>query len=118
MKRIVQKWGNTDKSKNNFVFPVLNHNANLLEQFNGVKRLIVVINEGMNRIAVQLGIEKKVTNIVSRHTFSTVLKRSGISTEFIQESLGHTNKRTTENYLDSFEKEVKKEYAAKLIAFD
>jgi len=64
-----------------------------------------------------LGITKKVTNIVSRHTFSTVLKRSGVSTEFIQESLGHTDKRTTENYLDSFEKEVKKEFSKKLIDF-
>lgn len=45
------------------------------------------------------------------------LKRSGASTEFIQEVLGHTNKKTIENYLDSFEKEVKKEYAAKLTEF-
>jgi len=29
------------------------------------------------------------TTYVVRHTFSTVLKRSGVSTEFIQESLGH-----------------------------
>ena len=118
MKRIVQKWGNKDTDKNNFIFPLLNHKANLLEQFNIVKRLIITINDGMKRIAAQLSIERKVTNIVSRHTFSTVLKRSGVSTEFIQESLGHTNKRTTENYLDSFEKEVKKEYAKKLTAFD
>jgi len=30
---------------------------------------------------------------------------------------GHTNMKTTENYLDSFEKEMKKEYATKLTAF-
>lgn len=60
---------------------------------------------------------KKITTYVARHTFSTVLKRSGASTEFIQEALGHTDMKTTENYLDSFEKEVKKEYAGRLIAF-
>ncbi|MBN8853036.1 MAG: hypothetical protein BGO55_14115 [Sphingobacteriales bacterium 50-39] len=53
----------------------------------------------------------------ARHTFSTVLKRSGVSIEFIQESLGHTNIRTTEKYLDSFEREVKKELVRRLTAF-
>ena len=117
MKQIVKKWGSKNSSADNFVFPILDDNANLLEQYYRVKRLIFFINDGMKRIAEELGIEKKVTNIVSRHTFSTVLKRSGVSTEFIQESLGHTNKKTTENYLDSFEQDVKKEYAAKLKAF-
>jgi integrase/recombinase XerD len=32
----------------------------------------------------------------------------GVSTEFIQEALGHTNIKATKNYLDSFEKEIKK----------
>lgn len=71
----------------------------------------------MRKIKTKLGIEKKVTTYVARHTFSTVLKRSGVSTEFIQESLGHTDIRTTENYLDSFEKDVKREFACKLTAF-
>jgi integrase/recombinase XerD len=31
--------------------------------------------------------------------------------------LGHTCIQITENYLDSFEKEMKKEYANKLMAF-
>lgn len=56
--------------------------------------------------------------MIYQHSFSTILKRSGVSTEFISESLGHTDLRTTENYLDSFEKDIKKKYARKLIAFD
>jgi len=71
----------------------------------------------MRKIRKILGIEKTVTTYVARHTFSTIMKRSGASTEFIQEALGHTNIKTTENYLDSFEKEIKKEFANKLIAF-
>lgn len=67
---------------------------------------------------IKLGITKKITTYMARHTFSTVLKRSGASTEFIQEALGHTDLKTTENYLDSFEKDVKKEYANRLIAFE
>jgi integrase len=45
-----------------------------------------------------LGIEKKVSTYVARHTFSTIMKRSGVSTEFIQESLGHTSMKTTESW--------------------
>ena len=62
-------------------------------------------------------ITQKVTTIVSRHSFSTQLKRSGASTEFIQEALGHSDKKTTENYLDSFMKDIKKEYAGFLTSF-
>jgi integrase/recombinase XerD len=46
-----------------------------------------------------------------------VLKRSGASIEFISECLGHSNVRTTENYLDSFENEMKKHFSKSLLAF-
>jgi integrase/recombinase XerD len=45
------------------------------------------------------------------------MKRSGVSIEFIQEALGHYDKKTTENYLDSFENEQKREFAKKLSSF-
>jgi site-specific recombinase XerD len=71
----------------------------------------------MKIILANVGIDKKVTTYVARHTFSTVLKRSGASTEFIQEALGHSDIKTTENYLDSFDREIKKELASQLISF-
>jgi integrase len=45
------------------------------------------------------------------------MKRSGASTEFIQEALGHTDSKITENYLDSFENRMKKEFAKNLYGF-
>ncbi len=71
----------------------------------------------MKRILSDLGIEKKATTYVARHTFSTVLKRSGASTEQIQEALGHTDIKTTESYLDSFDRETKKVLASQLTSF-
>jgi site-specific recombinase XerD len=71
----------------------------------------------MKRILEDLGINKKATTYVARHTFSTILKKSGASTEVIQEALGHTDKKTTENYLDSFDKETKKLLASSLTSF-
>ncbi|MFN5432775.1 MAG: tyrosine-type recombinase/integrase, partial [Cyclobacteriaceae bacterium] len=57
------------------------------------------------------------TTYAARHSFATVLKRSGAPTEFISESLGHKDLRTTENYLDSFEDNVKESYQKQLLNF-
>ncbi len=37
-------------------------------------------------------------------SFANVLKRAGVSTSIISESLGHSSERITQVYLDSFEK--------------
>lgn len=110
-------WGNKDKNPNNYIFHILEHGVSALRQVELTELFVQSINDWMKKIKTKLGIEKKVTTYVARHSFSTVLKRSGVSTEFIQESLGHTDIRTTENYLDSFEKDVKREFAVKLTAF-
>lgn len=117
MKAIIEKWGNQDKSPNNYIFPVLQYGLSPLREYELIQNFVGFINEWMKRILKNLGINKKATTYVARHTFSTVLKRSGASTEFIQEALGHTDLKTTENYLDSFDKEVKKEFAQRLTSF-
>ena len=40
---------------------------------------------------------------VARHSFATVLKRSGVNIGIISELMGHANLATTEIYLDGFE---------------
>jgi integrase len=113
----IEEWGNKDKNPENFIFPILHEGITPLRLYDVVQNFIGTINKWMEIIGGKLGIDKKLTTIVSRHSFSTVMKNSGASTEFIQEALGHTDKRTMENYLDSFEKEIKKEFAAKLVPF-
>jgi integrase len=117
MQKVIDYWGNKDNRPNNYIFPVFTHDITPLRQIELIELFVQALNDWMLKIRKKLGIEKKVTTYVARHTFSTIMKRSGVSTEFIQEALGHTNIRTTESYLDSFEKEMKKEYASKLIGF-
>jgi len=117
MGKIIERRANQDQSPGNYIFPILKPGSSALDQHYVIKPFIVFINKGMARIADALGIDRKVTTIVTRHTFSTLMKRSGASTEFIQEALGHMDKKTTENYLDSFENEVKKEYSEVLTSF-
>lgn len=40
----------------------------------------------MKKVAVGLGINKNVTTYFARHSFATILKNSGISTEFTSEA--------------------------------
>lgn len=63
------------------------------------------VNGHLENIGRTLGIELKLTTYVARHSYATVLKRSGVPTSLICESLGHSSERVTQIYLDSFENE-------------
>lgn len=117
MRAIIERWGNKNHDANNYIFPIMQPSLTALEEYRSVTRTTALINDWLDKIGNKLGIELKLTTIVTRHSFSTRLKRAGISTEFIQEALGHTDIRTTENYLGSFENEVKKAFAGKLTEF-
>jgi integrase/recombinase XerD len=88
---IINRWGSKDRSPNNYIFPILEPGMTHLRQYDVVQLFLGLINEWMEGIRQHLGIEKKITTYVARHTFSAVMKRSGTSTEYIQEALGHSN---------------------------
>jgi len=106
---IVEKWKNTDSS-NPYLFPILETGLNPITVKNRCKRFIKWVNLRMEKIRKELGIDQKIGTYAARHTFSTVMKRRGVSTEFIKESLGHSSVAVTENYLDSFNDDVKLDY--------
>ena len=115
---IIEELGNKDKRPDNYIFPILYEGVTPLRQYDLVQFFVRFINDWMVKICQNLGSGKKATTYVARHSFATVLKRSGASTEAIQEALGHEDIRTTENYLDSFGNELKKELAGRLTAFN
>jgi integrase len=117
LQQIINRWRNKDSNPNHYLFPILSAGITPMRQYELIELFVASINDWMRKIKKKVDIERNITCYVARHTFSTIMKRAGASTEFIQEALGHTNIKTTENYLDSFEKEVKKEFAAKLVAF-
>jgi site-specific recombinase XerD len=117
IRAIIRKWSNWDKSRENYIFPVLKPGLTPSQQRDRIKEFIRDVNDGIKSICIEAGIEEHVTTYSARHSFSTVLKRSGASIEFISEALGHTDVKTTESYLDSFENEMKKEFSNSLLAF-
>lgn len=101
----------TDDTTNPFLFPILEPGLSPVTTKHRCQRFIKWVNKHMEEIRLELGIEMKIGTYAARHSFSTVLKRKGVSTAFIKESLGHSSELVTENYLDSFTDDVKLEYA-------
>lgn len=116
--RIIKTWGNPISSPTTYIFPVLTNELSAKEVKQKVAQFTKNINKYINRIAKEVGIQKHVTTYVARHSFATVLKRSGASTESISENLGHKTINTTKSYLGSFEAETRRKNAQALVAFD
>ncbi len=116
MKQIIERWGN-EKKLENYIFPVLKDGLTLEKELLAVKNFTTLINKKMNRIGLSLGIGK-ISTYTARHSFATVMKRSGASIEYISESLGHSNVKMTETYLANFEIETRIKNAANLLNFD
>ncbi|RYZ91397.1 MAG: hypothetical protein EOP04_00475 [Proteobacteria bacterium] len=112
-KAIIDRWRNTDPS-NPYLFPILKAGLSPMQEKYKIQDFIWKVNKAMNSIAAELGFEGKIGTYVARHSHSTILKRSGASTEMIKENLGHSSVVTTENYLDDFEDDLKIELARKL----
>lgn len=115
MQRIIDTWGNP-KGPDNFIFPILNGKETALEQKHKTQYLTRAINKRMKTIAENLGINH-ISTYTARHTFATVLKRSGANIAYISEALGHQDLKTTENYLASFEREEREKAAELLTKF-
>ena len=115
--RIIDRWGNKPAYPEQYIFPILEHGLSPEHEYKLIHQATKMINKYIGQIAEKIGITHKITSYTARHSFATVLKRSGASIEFISESLGHSNLQTTENYLADFEIEEKRKWAKELTKF-
>ena len=88
-----------------YLFPILNEKVHIteLQQHYRIQKIIKKVNKWLKIIAGKAGIETDLTTYVARHSYATVLKRSGVNIALISETLGHSDLKTTQIYLDSFE---------------
>jgi len=112
---IIKKWGRPS-IKDAYIFPHIKVGMTSEQQHKIIKQLTKTINKYMKQIAKELSIDKAITTYYARHSFATVLKRSGATTEMISELLGHSSVLVTKNYLDSFEDDKIKEQTNVLTA--
>ncbi|WP_242093602.1 site-specific integrase [Aestuariivivens sediminicola] len=104
-KEIIRKWGVNSLSQNAFIFPHITENMTPETQRKVYQQLTKTINKYIQRIAEKLEIPHHITTYSARHSFATVLKRSGANIAMISDLLGHSDLKVTQNYLDSFEDE-------------
>ena len=90
-----------------YLFPILDskiHKTPLQKQ-NRIHKILGKVNKNLKLLAAQLGVEANLTTYVARHSFASVLKKSGVNIALISEALGHSDLATTQIYLDSFDNE-------------
>jgi site-specific recombinase XerD len=114
---IVKKYGNQDKGKHQFIFPILSFGDNAVEQQRKIKNFTSIINLHFNKMAKYEGFKFRVSTYWARHSFATISIQKGATMEFISEALNHSNLNVTKNYFAGFEDEAKKEFAIKLMEF-
>lgn len=103
--------------ENSFVFPILNPSyLSPMSIVNRVKKVLGEVNRSLKIISKELGLtEQRLTTYVARHSFATVMKKSGQSVAIISEAMGHDSESTTQIYLDSFENDVLDEASKALL---
>jgi integrase len=112
---IINRWKKKERSPNDFVFPVLKKTMTEEDKMKIKNQFVKIINKYMKRIGIDIGYDKPLTTYSARHSYATILKRSGAPLGFISESLGHKSLQTTEAYLDSFEDDTRRKYAEMLV---
>ena len=98
---IIAKYEN-DKSP--YLFPILTpFHKTEIQIANRLHKVLAKINKHLKEIGKKLKLPIPLTTYVARHSYATVLKRAGVSTSIISESLGHGSEKITQVYLDSFD---------------
>lgn len=92
-------------STTGYIFPILDNSIHKTEiqKYNRIHKVMRKVNVALKEISKEINQEINLTTYVARHTYATVLKRSGVNTSIISESLGHSSEKVTQIYLDSFE---------------
>jgi integrase len=103
MRAIIDRWGNADKEPDSYIFGFLKGDETPLQIKNRTRDVISTCNRHLRKIGKALGIDG-LSTYSARHSFATVLKRSGSNIAYISESLGHNDLKTTDNYPASFKK--------------
>jgi len=85
-----------DKSKP-YLFPILSDFHKTEQQrLNRLHKVITKVNTVLKSLGEELNIPVKLTTYVARHSYATILKRAGVPTSIICESLGHSSEKVTQ----------------------
>jgi integrase/recombinase XerD len=116
-KAIILKYGVPSIAPESYIFPHLQKGMTAVRERQIIQQVTKTVNKFMKRIGKELEISKPVTTYSARHSFATILKRSGANVSFISDALGHSSIATTQSYLAGFEEEAIHKTTDALTAF-
>ena len=104
--QIISKYSDYQK-KAYYFFPILHCKRHItpMQKHNRVRKYCLHINHELKLLANELNITANVTTYVARHSFATILKKSGVNIGIISQALGHQDIKTTQIYLSKFDNE-------------
>jgi integrase len=115
LREIIKRQGQYNISPDSYLFPILSKPGDPIQARRDIQQFIKTTNKYMKLIAEELEIEKPVTTYYARHSYATILMRSGAPVAYISEKLAHHNIKTTQTYLGSFENDTDMLIAQNLI---
>lgn len=103
---IIAKYS-TYQQEAEYLFPILHCKRHItpMQKSNRVHKICHQVNTELRAFAKELGITAEVTTYVTRHSFATILKKSGVNIGIISQALGHQDIKTTQIYLSKFDNE-------------
>ena len=115
---IIEKYSKDVNNPEGFLFDIISEKDSPTEQHLKINNFNRFIGQHLKRLAENLGLPKNISAYWARHSFATNAVRNGATMEFIQESLGHGNLKTTQNYFAGFDSDTKKEFSNTIMNFD
>ncbi len=112
---IIIKYGKKTFKPDEYIFDIIKPGNDAVKKNSTVKNFIKFINQHIKKLCTANGITKEVSTYWARHTFATRALRDGYSMEFMQESLGHGDLKTTQGYFAGFDMVEKKNFAQKIM---
>jgi|688.fasta_scaffold34431_6 integrase len=108
---------NYQVEKQGFIFPILNSNLFEISQkpehkrtfeekgilTNEIKNKTALLNKYLKQIQIKSGINVKISNHISRHSFANILLQKNVPINKIQGLLRHSSISMTENYLKALQ---------------
>ena len=103
---IIAKYS-TYQQEAEYLFPILHCKRHItpMQKSNRVHKICHQVNTELRAFAKELEITAEVTTYVARHSFATILKKSGVNIGIISQALGHQDIKTTQIYLSKFDNE-------------
>lgn len=103
---IINKYA-SHQMEGKYIFPILHSKRHItpMQKSNRIHKVCHQINQELREFARELKITAEVTTYVARHSFATILKKSGVNIGIISQALGHQDIKTTQIYLSKFDNE-------------